>query len=60
MASIERRNMGGLIPEPVTREIFQGVVEQSAVLSAGRKLPNMTAKTQAITLLAVPLRPQRL
>ena len=43
--------MAGLIPEPVTREIFQGVVEQSAVLKAGRKLPNMTAKTQSINVL---------
>ena len=51
MASIERRNMGGLIPEPVTREIFQGVVESSAVLRNGKKLPNMTAKTQAINVL---------
>ena len=51
MAYIERDNMAGLIPEPVTREIFQGVVEQSAVLRVGRKLPNMTAKTQAINVL---------
>ena len=51
MARIERDNMAGLIPEPVTREIFQGVVEQSAVLRIGRKLPNMTAKTQAINVL---------
>ena len=51
MPAIERQNMGGLIPEPVSREIFQGVVEQSAVLRAGRKLPNMTAKTQAINVL---------
>ena len=51
MPSIERDNMAGLIPEPVTREIFQGVVEQSAVLRVGRKLPNMTAKTQAINVL---------
>ena len=51
MSYIERDNMAGLIPEPVTREIFQGVVEQSAVLRVGRKLPNMTAKTQAINVL---------
>ena len=48
---IERDNLAGLIPEPVTREIFQGVVAQSAVLKAGRKLPNMTAKTQSINVL---------
>ncbi len=49
--SITRNNLAGLIPEPVTREIFQGVVEQSAVLKAGRKLPNMTSKTQTINVL---------
>ena len=48
---ISRANLSGLIPEPVTREIFQGVVEHSAVLKAGRKLPNMTAKTQSINVL---------
>ena len=48
MALIDRTKLAGLIPEPVSREIFQGVVEQSAVLKAGRKLPNMTAKTQSI------------
>ena len=48
---IERENLAGLIPEPVTREIFQGVTESSAVLKAGRKLPNMTAKTQSINVL---------
>ena len=48
---IQRNKMAGLIPEPVTREIFQGVVEQSAVLRYGRRLPNMTAKTQTINVL---------
>jgi HK97 family phage major capsid protein len=43
--------MAGLIPEPVSREIFQGVVESSAGLKAGRKLPNMTAKTQSVNVL---------
>ncbi len=52
MASmIERSRLAGLIPDPVSREIFQGVTEQSAVLRAGRKLPNMTAKTQSINVL---------
>ena len=50
-AMIERTDLAGLIPEPVTREIFQGVVENSAVLRLGRKLPNMTAKTQSINVL---------
>ena len=51
MSLISRANLAGLIPESVTREIFQGVVEQSAVLKAGRKLPNMTSKTQSINVL---------
>ena len=48
---IQRDNLAGLIPEPVSREIFQGVVEQSAVLKYGRRLPNMTSKTQSINVL---------
>ena len=48
---IQRDNLTGLIPEPVTREIFQGVVEQSYALKHGRRLPNMTSKTQAINVL---------
>ena len=48
---IQRNDLAGLIPEPVSREIFQGVVENSAVLKAGRKLPNMTSKTQSINVL---------
>ena len=51
MAVINRADLAGLIPEPVTQEIFQGVVENSAVLRLGRKLPNMTAKTQSINVL---------
>ena len=51
MSLIERSDLAGLIPEPVTREIFQGVVENSAILRMGRKLPNMTAKTQSINVL---------
>ncbi len=48
---IDRNKLAGLIPEPACREIFQGVVEQSAVLKAGRRLPNMTAKTMSINVL---------
>ena len=48
---IQRDNLAGLIPEPVCREIFQGVVEQSSALKHGRRLPNMTSKTQAINVL---------
>ena len=49
--SISRTDLSGLIPEPVTREIIQGVTEGSAVLSMGRKLPNMTSKTVAMNVL---------
>ena len=48
---ISRSNLSGLIPEPVTREIIQGVTEGSAVLSMGRRLPNMTSKTQKLNVL---------
>ena len=49
--AIERTDLAGLIPDPVAREIFQGVTESSAVLRLGRKLPNMTAKTLSINVL---------
>ncbi|MBQ0067181.1 MAG: phage major capsid protein [Phascolarctobacterium sp.] len=53
---INRTDLGGLIPEPVTREIIQGAVEKSAVLSMGRRLPNMTSKTQTLNVLdALPM-----
>lgn len=48
---INRTDLSGLIPEPVTREIIQGVTEGSAVLKMGRKLPNMTSKTQTMNVL---------
>ena len=48
---INRADLSGLIPEPVTREIIQGVTEGSAVLRMGRKLPNMTSKTQVLNVL---------
>lgn len=48
---ITRSDLSGLIPEPVTREIIQGVTESSAVLKMGRKLPNMTSKTQQMNVL---------
>lgn len=46
-----RTDLSGLIPEPVTREIIQGVTEGSAVLQMGRRLPNMTSKTQTMNVL---------
>ena len=48
---ITRENLSGLIPEPITREIIQGVTQQSAVLKMGRKLPNMTSGTQTMNVL---------
>lgn len=48
---ISRANLSGLIPEPVTREIMQGAIENSAVLRVGRRLPNMTSGTQSINVL---------
>jgi HK97 family phage major capsid protein len=48
---ISRTNADPLIPEPVTAEIINSTVADSAVLSAGRRLPNMTSKTQSINVL---------
>lgn len=48
---IDRSNLSGLIPEPVTREIIQGAVAESAVLRMARRLPNMTSKTQSMNVL---------
>ena len=48
---ITRTDLAGLIPEPVTQEIMQGAIAESAVLRMGRRLPNMSSKTQAINVL---------
>lgn len=48
---VNRTDLSGLIPEPVTREIIQGVTEGSAVLQMGRRLLNMTSKTQTMNVL---------
>lgn len=48
---IDRNNLSGLIPEPVSDEIIQGTVAESAVLRMARKLPNMTSKTQTLNVL---------
>lgn len=48
---ISRDNLSGLIPEPISREIIQGATEGSAVLSMGRRLPNMSSKTQVLNVL---------
>ena len=48
---ISRTDLSGLIPEPVTKEIIQGVAAGSAVLQMGRRLPNMTSRTQVMNVL---------
>lgn len=48
---IDRTSLSGLIPEPVTKEIMQGAVAESAVLKMARRLPNMSSKTQTINVL---------
>ena len=48
---IDRSKLSGLIPEPVTREIIQGAVAESAVLRMARRLPNMSSKTQVLNVL---------
>ena len=51
MATIDRSALSGLIPEPATREIMQGAIAESAVLRMGRRLANMSSKTQTINVL---------
>jgi HK97 family phage major capsid protein len=51
MAAISRTDAAPLIPEDVTREIFQGVVEQSGVLRFGRRLPDMRRGQQRLPVL---------
>lgn len=48
---ISRTDLSGLIPEEVSREIIQGVTADSAVLRMGRRLPNMTSRTQVMNVL---------
>lgn len=48
---IDRTGADALIPEQVSREIIQGVAEQSAVLSMGKKLPNMTSNRTVMPVL---------
>ena len=48
---IDRTGADSLIPEERAREIIQGTVAQSAVLSMGRRLPNMSSKTYRMPVL---------
>src|SRR5690625_1119514 len=53
---ITRSNADALIPEETFSEIQQGVIGESAVLSLGRRLPNMASGTQQIAVLsALPI-----
>ena len=49
--SITRDDVSTLIPIQESNEIIQGVVEQSAVLQRGRRLPNMTASQYKMPVL---------
>lgn len=48
---IDRSGADALIPEQTSREIIQGVTEQSTVLAMGRKLPNMTSNRTVMPVL---------
>ena len=48
---IDRSGAESLIPEERAKEIIQGVVTQSAVLSRGRRLPNMSSRTYKMPVL---------
>lgn len=48
---IDRSGAESLIPEERAREIIQGVVAQSAVLTRGRRLPNMSSRTYKMPVL---------
>lgn len=50
-SSVTRGNAEALIPVQESRQIVQGVVEQSAVLQRGRRLPNMTASQYRMPVL---------
>lgn len=47
---IDRSGAESLIPTQEANEIIQGTIAQSAVLSRGRKLANMTSKQYAVVL----------
>lgn len=49
---IDRAGAEALMPEDAAREIIQGAVEQSAVLSLGTKLPNMNRQQRRLPVLA--------
>ncbi|MEG2623994.1 MAG: phage major capsid protein [Clostridia bacterium] len=48
---INRTGAESLVPQPVASEIFQGIAEESAMLSLARRLPDMTSKTLRLPVL---------
>lgn len=49
--SIDRTGADALIPVQESREIVQGIIAQSAVLTRGRRLQNMTARQYKVPVL---------
>lgn len=49
--TIDRSGAEALIPEDVTRDIIQGVPQESAVMSLGRRLPNMSRNQRRMPVL---------
>lgn len=52
MALIDRSGASALMPEEYSREIVQGVPEQSAIMGLARRLPNMSRKTSRMPVLS--------
>lgn len=51
-SSVERSDAQALIPEDASRDIIQGAVEQSAVLSLARRLPDMPRDQRRMPVLS--------
>ena len=49
--TILRTDAAGLIPEEQSKQIIQGIVEDSAVLKLAKRLPDMTSKTLKMPVL---------
>lgn len=49
--SIDRSGVEALIPEETSREIIQGVPQQSSLMRLGRRLPNMTRHQRTLPIL---------
>lgn len=47
-SQIDRTDAGALIPEDASREIFEAAVEQSAVMTLARRLPDMSRKQRRL------------